>query len=144
MRRSQKGFTLVELLVVIGIIAMLAVMAGGNYLTSLRRGRNAARIADVKKIQDGFEQFYLIDNLYWDRITTTVDCSDMLGEQSIFPQNPLSNKTGYDCSNTVSTYCLCVELEEVTAGERPGANSGNANCGFTVVPSTHYCAVNLQ
>jgi prepilin-type N-terminal cleavage/methylation domain-containing protein len=146
MRRSQNGFTLVELLVVIGIIAMLAVMAGGNYLTSLRRGRNAARISNVKKVQDGFEQYYIGHDSSYRTTGGGVNCEEMLVD-TVFPdQWPIQNAVdGYFCSTPdVDQYCVCTALEEVTAGERPGANSAGPACDFATVPHDHFCLVNLQ
>lgn len=50
--KNQKGFTLIELLVVITIIGILAVAFLPNVLSAPARARDAARIADMKKIAD--------------------------------------------------------------------------------------------
>lgn len=56
------GFTLVELLVVIAIIGILASIISASLVTSRKKGRDAKRIADVKNIQLGLEEYYN-DNL---------------------------------------------------------------------------------
>jgi len=53
LKKSARGFTLVELLVVIAIIAILAavVVLIINPLELIRRGRDAARLADLANLQ---------------------------------------------------------------------------------------------
>lgn len=54
MRKSARGFTLVELLVVIAIIAILAavVVLIINPIELTRRGRDAARLTDLANLQN--------------------------------------------------------------------------------------------
>lgn len=58
MNSSKKGFTLVELLVVMGIIGILASLAVGNFRTTQMRGRDAQRKSDLKQISNALELFY--------------------------------------------------------------------------------------
>lgn len=53
MKKTARGFTLVELLVVIAIIAILAVIVAViiNPLEFMRRGRDAARLSDLANLQ---------------------------------------------------------------------------------------------
>ncbi len=55
---NKKGFTLIELLVVIIILGVLAALIIGNFFTSLKKGRDARRKADLEQIQKALELYY--------------------------------------------------------------------------------------
>ena len=56
--KQQKGFTLVELLIVIAIIGLLATLAIVALTAAQQRARDTKRVADLKSIQTALE-------LYW-------------------------------------------------------------------------------
>ncbi len=56
--RNNKGFTLIELLIVIIILGVLASLITGNFFTSLKKGRDARRKADLGQIQKALELYY--------------------------------------------------------------------------------------
>jgi general secretion pathway protein G len=58
MKETYKGFTLVELLVVMAIIGVLATLIVGGFRSSQMRGRDAARKGDLKEITNALEIFY--------------------------------------------------------------------------------------
>lgn len=55
---TKKSFTLIELLVVIVILGILASLLAGNFFTSLKKGRDARRKADLEQIQRALEIYY--------------------------------------------------------------------------------------
>lgn len=55
---KNKGFTLIELVVVIAIIGILAALISGNFINSLKRGRDSQRKADLEHIQKALELYY--------------------------------------------------------------------------------------
>lgn len=55
--RSQVGFTLVELLVVIGIIALVMVAVFPNFTGARERARDNQRKSDLKNIQSAIELY---------------------------------------------------------------------------------------
>lgn len=55
MRRRQKGFTLLELLVVVAIIGIIAVIAIPNLLVAIQRARQRRTMADIRNIGAAWE-----------------------------------------------------------------------------------------
>lgn len=61
LKRSRKGgFTLVELMVVVAVIAILAAIAMPQFLSAADRARNAKETADIQIIKNA-TQLYMID-----------------------------------------------------------------------------------
>ena len=61
LKKSRKGgFTLVELMVVVAVIAILAAIAMPQFLSAADRARNAKETADVQIIKNA-TQLYMID-----------------------------------------------------------------------------------
>jgi len=56
--RSQQGFTLIEILIAIAIVAILSVVAIPAYLGRLERGRLNATKASLRVLKSSVEQFY--------------------------------------------------------------------------------------
>jgi len=59
--RTKKGFTLVEIMIVVAIIALLAAIAVPNLLTARRSANDAATQAELRTLQTSLEN-YAIDN----------------------------------------------------------------------------------
>lgn len=55
---QRKGFTLVELLVVVGIIGVLASVSIVSLNSVRQKGRDAKRISEVKQMQSGLEAYF--------------------------------------------------------------------------------------
>lgn len=62
--QKRKGFTLIELLVVIFILGVLASLISNTFFTSLKKGRDARRKADLEQIQKGLEIYYEDNRAY--------------------------------------------------------------------------------
>ncbi len=57
-RRNQKGFTLIELMIVIAIIGILAAIAIPQFSAYRERSYNAATISDLRGIRTSHEAYY--------------------------------------------------------------------------------------
>ncbi len=112
----KKSFTLLEILVVIGIIAVLVAMGTASYSTAQKKARDAKRRGDLKAIQNALEQYYSIcgynypfsssGNLPLTISTTNPPCSSATTILTV-PKDPLG---GYyrcvdSCSSSAYTIC---------------------------------------
>lgn len=61
---GTRGFTLIELMVVIAIIGLLASIILVSLSTAQQKGRDARRIADLKEIETALELYYSDHNSY--------------------------------------------------------------------------------
>lgn len=120
----MKGFTLIELVVAITIMALLITMATFSYTTAQKRGRDAQRKSDMRKVQAALEQYYAVcGSLY---PTPSGDFYDPIscpsaGSLVILPtvpvdprgQNPYACPTpvGTNCTDTAYTVCAILEGE---------------------------------
>lgn len=55
LRRSQRGFTMLEILVVVAIIGTLAAIAIWNYWLSIQRAKQRRTMADIRTIATAWE-----------------------------------------------------------------------------------------
>jgi general secretion pathway protein G len=56
--KTKQGFTLVELLVVLSIIALLLTIATPRYFSSLDRAKEAALKEDLEILRESIDKFY--------------------------------------------------------------------------------------
>ncbi len=62
MKRMLKGFTLVEIMIVVAIIAILAAVAIPNFVKYRRNSQAAACVSNLKQLQAASEQWRLAGN----------------------------------------------------------------------------------
>ena len=64
LRKVQKGFTIIELLIVIAIIAILAGLVLNNFQGAQAKARDTQRITDINNIHSKLEEYYNENGAY--------------------------------------------------------------------------------
>ncbi|MDO9027840.1 MAG: prepilin-type N-terminal cleavage/methylation domain-containing protein [Candidatus Roizmanbacteria bacterium] len=115
----KKGFTLLEMLVVIGIIAILVSLGFASYSTVQKKARDAKRKGDLSAMQKVLEQCYSVSSYSYPAITgggsigpISTNCT-ALGGPSITFIDP-TTKTYTVTGGAGATYSVSVTLEDTT------------------------------
>jgi prepilin-type N-terminal cleavage/methylation domain-containing protein len=101
--RSQKGFTLIELMIVIAIIAILAAILIPNFLHARSEAQTAGCEGNEKQIATAFEEYAVDHNGSYGaggQVTSTLLGTLYLG---VTPSDPV-NTSKYNVTTTAGTY----------------------------------------
>jgi prepilin-type N-terminal cleavage/methylation domain-containing protein len=110
---SQRGFTLIEILIVISIIGILASIVLVNLGGFRAKGRDARRIADLKTLQNTLELYYSSNNKYPTALSDILTAG--IGVTKL-PKDPKTNSDyGYCVTNAGDSYLLGATLEGTNA-----------------------------
>jgi prepilin-type N-terminal cleavage/methylation domain-containing protein len=131
MQKKQQGFTLIEILIVVAIIAILASVVLVGLGPTQRAGRDARRLSDLREIQNGLELFYNKCGYYPGSIDASGACSQAVapgnwtdlatalqgvGVTSL-PNDPNANSSyGYFTYDNGDSYILGAALEDPNNG----------------------------
>ncbi len=136
-KSNTKGFTLLEVLIVIAIIGILVSIGLASYTTAQKKSRDARRKGDLKAMQSAWEQYYSQSTTASYPTTcsfATLTTYMPMGQ----PKDPQLNADYcVDGNLSATSYVFCALMESITAGN---ANSS----GVYGAATTHYCVSNLQ
>jgi prepilin-type N-terminal cleavage/methylation domain-containing protein len=130
MVHEGKGFTLIEMLIVVAIIAILASIIIVGLGPAQQSGRDARRLSDLQSIRNGLQLFYNKCGFYPGTAAATTGSPCTAGspgttwqsfQQALIganigitqvPQDPSSNRSyGYAVTSDNSSYILAAVLE---------------------------------
>ena len=106
-KKNNKGFTLVELLVVIAIIGILAVVAVPALFKNINKANAADVIADISAIKTGVVSKYA-DAGALDATTTALDNAAIA---TTYEVQDLSSEATYALSTTVNTATITATVK---------------------------------
>lgn len=131
---KNKGFSLVELLVVISIIATLTAILLPNLMGARERARDGRRKQDADAIRTGLRMFYN-DTQNYPPVTTMTDLATTLA--SYIPNMVDIGLSGfsYEQLSSGDGFQLCVEMEayggeDVISSRNTCKTSGGLVCGI--------------
>lgn len=116
--KLNRAFTLLEILVVIGIIGILIGLGAVSYSTAQKKARDAKRKSDLKTIQNAMEQCYSINTYQYPAELPVAGASFEAPCDSIItmPADPLGSD--YVCFGTCDETGYTVCPPEVRTGHR--------------------------
>lgn len=136
----EAGFTLLELLIVVGIIGVLLAVSSTAYTLAQRKSRDTRRITDMKAIQAAFEQYAGDNKGVYPNATSDVSASYLPIGIPVDPKTKVAYTTiSFDGTGPMNyEYCACALLESASGG-----NSSTSHCNFSA-DGSYYCVRDLQ
>jgi general secretion pathway protein G len=112
--KREKGFTLIEILVVMIMIALLASLVGPRLFSKLGKGKQSATKAQIELLEQGLDQFRLDAGRY---PTTQEGLGILVENQNIenwdgpylkkqLPHDPWGKQYNYQCPGAHGEYDL--------------------------------------
>lgn len=162
--QRRRGFTMIELLVVVTIIAILTAIGIVSFTSTNQRARDAKRIADLNQVRTALEQYktdtsvssgYYPDCNGGNSISGFSTMESALSTKGYLsnpvPVDPVGQGNGgyqnysyyfapgapVSCTS-MTTFCLCAPVEN-----RSNGNNNSGVCGASsAAPANFYCVQN--
>ena len=131
---QKRGFTLIEILVTISIIALLTMIGVTNFRVANQKARDGRRQGDLEQIRAALELYRTDEAEYPADITAgqTIESPTGTIYMNEVPTDPLGPQAYYYSSDG-DTYALCAALELDTSGVCGGASCGTGvPCNYQV------------
>ncbi|MEK6952485.1 MAG: type II secretion system protein [Nanoarchaeota archaeon] len=136
--KKSRGFTLLELLIVLGIISIIMLLGSTVYSSVQKRSRDAKRKGDLNIIRSSLE-LYRTNYSYY---PTTLDESPFkIDYLKAKPTDPTASQnyiyTPVDCGGVRCKYILGAKLELSNTSSctlNLDCGSGNFSCNFCLGP----------
>ena len=84
MKKMLKGFTLVEIMIVVAIIAILAAVAIPNFIKYRNESQKSACISNMKQLQTAGEQWCIVNSA-----TATPQMTELCGSDKYLKTTPV-------------------------------------------------------
>lgn len=124
-----KGFTLIELMIAIAIVAILATVGMVIYSTAQKGGRISKRVQDLNAIKTALELYKSVNGAYPLQTAASTCFSSVAGlltptYMPVLPKDPLEDSAGNNCyqyrsggANNNAEYKLKTNLNIFNSGE---------------------------
>jgi len=135
--KEQRGFTLLELLIVIVIIAILALLIIPNITSAPKKARDTQRKTDITTVRKGLEEYFVNNNSYPAQLSdlTAAATGPIMKAVPTDPKSGSGSQWTYNytpAGSPASTYTLGACLEN------PGDNGAQRGCWWSC-----WCTIRL-
>lgn len=152
LKQRNKGFTIVELLIVIVVIGILALLVITTYSGIQSKARNGKRQTDIQSIQTQLEAFYSQNGFYPSRVDVntaswrTTNMKSLDAQALIDPSNPTQAISGFTtAANGPLVNGAVAKSYSYVAKESDGTTdctAGDTNCASYTLVATYEGTVN--
>lgn len=145
--RSTRGFTLVELLIVIAIIAILSAVVLGSLNIAKKKSRDTRRLADLQQIQNALELYYTENTIYPVMIATSNPDVSWAGALQTelapylnpLPIDPIGLQYRYSSTDSGRKFGLAAQMETEYGLNKAEADGGYYDDYYEVGASPKEC-----
>lgn len=116
--RRPRGFTLIELMIVVAVVAILAAIAWPSYQEHVRKARRAQAKADLVEYAQMAERFHTVNNTYVGFALPSNKSPREAGAPEYY-------SVGFNPVSTASSFKIVAEPRNAQADDRCGALSIN-------------------
>ena len=137
---NSKGFTLVELLIVVAIIGILSTLLTANFIGVRQRSRDAQRKADLKQMQSSLELYRADQGVYPTAISNcgtsfkSPDCVSSTYMQKV-PLDPNGAAYTYSSNGTIYSIIACIENGSDSQKDATNVSPCNGTSSFSYTVS---------
>jgi prepilin-type N-terminal cleavage/methylation domain-containing protein len=145
---NSKGFTLIELIIVMVIVGVLTAIALPNYFTFINQGASNNALNNLQAIYNGQQSYYNTKNAYCLN-TSAAPCDSLADIITNLPLNITDSNFTYICVTDLSGFKCTAASPLVTltlinnplilVGAAGCGNSSGASCNPICAPAGNNC-----
>jgi len=133
--RKWRGFTLVELMIVVAVMAILTAIAYPMYQDQVRKSRRAAVKGSILQVSQFMERHYTENMRYSDSGGNTLSMSDVYNASFMEDRNTVEQHYTLNLTSNGTTYSIQAVPKSGQSGDKCGtlalASTGNRTAGYS-------------
>ena len=127
---NKKGFTLIEMLIVVAIVGLLASVVVLGIGNARERARDAKRAGDIRQIQNAAEAYYASNNFYPQALGGMAGVTTVGPNSDSYGWEPIGNPaTGYKTGACMETSSFSSETNTLCPADTLNAGCAQVLCG---------------
>jgi prepilin-type N-terminal cleavage/methylation domain-containing protein len=132
-KKAQKGFTIIELLIVIAIIAILALLVLNNFQGAQAKARDQQRTTDLNNLHQKLEEFFNENNYYPGSLDVNDDGNLTSTDLPGIDEGSFKDPKG---SDNISEASVATAAAADAAAAPTGDTAGTASYAYITYPSS--------